>query len=173
MAAVAHQNRPTPERESHGKVTHGVLAVEGNVQKLVWRAGGRDWLLAQYNRSNLTKEQFGAAVDFEEAHAAYHQTDSVRSGIDPEVLAMKAIRGASTKGATGMNDTQLDARKAYRSIMKKLGDSGVKFLVAVVIDGREPRNAVPDMTGKKTKSDDRVGMGMLRYLLNEVEEVLK
>ncbi|WP_286888690.1 hypothetical protein [Thalassospira sp.] len=173
MAAVAHQNRPTPERESHGKVTHGVMAVEGNVQQMVWRAGGKDWLLAQYNRSNLTKSQFGAAVDFEVAHAAYHQTEATRSFLDPDVLAMKMINGASTKAATGMSDTQLDARKAYRSIMNKLGDSGVKFLVAVVIDGREPRNAVPAMTGVATKSDDRVGMGMLRYLLNEVEEVLK
>ncbi len=173
MAAVAHQNRPTPERESHGKVTHGVMAVEGNVQKLVWRAGGKDWLLAQYNRSNLTKSQFGAAVDFEVAHAAYHQTEGTRSFLDPDVLAMKMINGASTKAATGMSDTQLDARKAYRSIMNKLGDSGVKFLVAVVIDGREPRHIVAELTGTSRADDNKTGMGYLRMWLNDVREVLE
>lgn len=173
MAAVAHQNRPTPERESHGKVTHGVMAVEGNVQKLVWRAGGKDWLLTQFKNNKLSKEHLGAAIDFEVAHAAYHQTEATRSFLDPDVLAMKMIHGASTKASTGMNDRQLDARKAYRKLMKGIRRRGMEFLVAVVIDGRRPENVTASMTGVATKSDDRIGMGMLRYLLNEVEEVLK
>ncbi|WP_417834737.1 hypothetical protein [Thalassospira xiamenensis] len=173
----ARSTRPTNERRGHGTVTLTVIPAAQGVNQMVWRSGGRDWLQAQFNRGNITKDQFSAALEFETAHSAYHATDSVRSGIDPEVLAMKAIGGASTKGSTGMNDRQLEARKAYglmkSAMLAEYGQMGLLFLVSVIIDGWQPKDWIARLDGRKnaTSDDGKDGIRQLRRYLEHLVRV--
>lgn len=171
---LAHGTRPTPERMRQSRVTRAVMPSEhGGINQMVWRAGGRDWLLEQYNRDKLTKDQMGAALDFETAYALCVKTDAVRSMLDPEVLAMKAIGGASAKASTGMNDDQLEARANYQKIRSAVGKAGMVFLEAVVIEGREPAKIVAKLTGCAQSRDNLTGMAYLRMWLNDVAEALQ
>lgn len=169
--------RPTVERRGQSAVTLTVIPAAQGVNQMVWRSGGRDWLQAQFNQGNLTKEQFSAALDFEVAHSAYHATDSVRSGIDPEVLAMKAIGGASTRGSTGMNDRQLESRKAYglmkSAMLAEYGKMGLLFLVAVIIDGWKPKDWIAriDRRPSATSDDGKDGIRQLRRYLDHLAGV--
>ncbi|WP_417244304.1 hypothetical protein, partial [Celeribacter sp.] len=125
------------------------------------------------NRDKLTRDQMAAALDFEVSYAMCAKTDSVRSMLDPEVLAMKAIGGASTKASTGMNDVQLEARQNYHKIRSAVGKAGIVFLEAVVIDGVAPAKMVAKLTGKIQSSDNLTGMAYLRMWLNDVAEVVR
>ncbi|WP_417814065.1 hypothetical protein [Thalassospira alkalitolerans] len=171
-ADLARGTRPTPERGKHNRVTRAVIPAENGMNQMVYRAGGRDWIAEQFKRGNLTKEQAATALDFEMAFALCAKTDGVRSMLDPEVLAMKAIGGASTKASTGMNDAQLDARAIYHKISSVVGKAGVTFLEAVIIDGETPAKVVAKLTGRIQSSDNLTGMAYLRMWLNDLDGVL-
>ncbi|PKR55417.1 hypothetical protein [Thalassospira marina] len=170
MAYLAAFEKPTNARRRQGAVSVGMAMVDGQPQQ-VWQTGGRDWLAGQVSRGNITQKQFDAALSFEEAHAAYHGTEAIRSTLDDEVIAMKMARGASTKPSSGMNDRQLEARRAYSALSKRLGDPCLGFLIAVVVDGRRPADVVPGITGTVTAADGKIGIGFLRMALNEVIEI--
>jgi hypothetical protein len=169
---LAQGTRPTPERMTQSRVSRTVIPIEGGINQMAWRASGRDWIAEQFKRGNLTKEHVATAHDFEMAFALCAKTDGIRSAIDPEVLAINAIGGASTKNSTGMNDAQLDARAHYHKISSTVGRAGIVFLEAVVIDGEAPAKVVARLTGKATSSDNLIGMGYLRMWLNEVARVV-
>jgi hypothetical protein len=170
--ALDRDTKPTPERAQHNKITRAVIPSEGGMNQLIFRAGGRDFIEEQFKRHNLTKEHVATALDFEMAYAAAMKTDAVRSMLDPEVLAMKAIGGASTKASTGMNDRQLDARAKYRLLCDAIGDAGKLFLEAVIINGEQPAKVVPKLTGKISSGDGSIGIGFLRMWLNDIEKVV-
>ncbi|PKR56360.1 hypothetical protein [Thalassospira lohafexi] len=172
-ADIAQGTRPTPERMNQGRVTRAVIPGDKGVNQMIWRASGRDWLMEQFNRDKLTKDQMAAALDFEVSYAMCAKTDGIRSGIDPETLAIRAIRGASTKPSSGMNDDQLDARAKYHKIKSAVGKAGIMFLEAVVIDGVAPAKMVAKLTGKIQSSDNLTGMAYLRMWLNDVAEVVR
>ena len=172
---LARGTRPTAERGEQGPVKLCVIPGDKGVNQMVWRASGRDWLQTQCNRGNLTRDQFSAAMTFEEAHSAYHGTDSIRSGIDPEALAMRAIGGASTKGSTGMNDDQLADRMNYKAMkaimLSEYGQMGLMFLVAIIIDGWQPKDWIARLDGREqaTGDDGKEGIRQLRRYLERLK----
>jgi len=163
---------PTKERRARGAVVRSRASVGGELEREVWRAGGRDWLRGQCVRGNLTKRQFAAALGFEDAYAAHHVTESIRSALDPDAIAARMADARSAVAATGMTDRRLAMRRTFADIQRRVGASGVRFLEAVIVEGRRPRDVVPELTGVDGANDKQVAMGYLRLWLNEVSEIL-
>lgn len=165
---LAAFDAPTPERRRHGAVFKDLAVVDGDLAQPVWRTGGRDWLKTAKSKEWLTTQQHDAALMFDEIWTGCMNAESIRSGLDPHTLLMKMIHGASTKNATGLNDGPLFFIGRMKRIHGKIGEAGVKFLVGVICDGKQPGAMVPVMTGKSTDADNKIGLGFLRHLLNEV-----
>lgn len=163
----AMDGKPNAERMRQGAVTESTAAVDGEIVP-VWRAGGRDWLLTAKSKGWINDKQHDAALEFEEIWTHVMNANSIRSTLDPHTILMKIIQGASTKNASGLNDGPLYFIGRMNRIHDKIGEAGVKFLTGVICDGTKPGDLVPMMTGTTTSGDNKIGLGMLRHLLNEV-----
>lgn len=160
--------KPTPERMRHGAVYKGVAAVDGDIEQMVWQSGGRDWLKTAKSMGWIDQKQHDTAMIFEEIYTNVANANSIRSTLDPHTILMKIIQGASTKNASGLNDGPLYFIGRLKVIHGRIGEAGIRFLAGVICDGVRPGDMVPVMTGRATDADNKIGLGMLRHLLNEV-----
>ncbi|MEQ9347722.1 MAG: hypothetical protein RIG26_14880 [Thalassospira sp.] len=160
--------QPTQERRQHGAVYEGLTVVDGDLSQPVWQTGGRDWLKTAKSNEWLTTQQHDTALMFEEIWVGCMNAESIRSSLNPETILMKMIHGASTKNASGLNDGPLFFIGRMKRIHAKIGEAGIRFLTGVICEGKQPRAMVPVMTGTVTNADNKIGLGFLRHLLNEV-----